>query len=79
MDGYLLKIEESGAFASHTAGIDVKNLCGETGTKTIFFPASERDFRESSICVYTESGILYPQPKNVEENPEESLLCVSLL
>ncbi|MFH1304165.1 MAG: hypothetical protein ABIK07_24185 [Planctomycetota bacterium] len=67
------ELEGLGVFVSQTAGIDVKNLCGETGTKTIFFPASERDFRESSLCVYTESGILSLQPENLGRKPKAEL------
>ena len=47
MDGMPAGYRISGVFASHTAGIDVNDLCGETTTKTVLFPVSERDFRES--------------------------------
>lgn len=58
MDGMPAENRISGVFASHTAGIDVNRLCGETTTKTVTFPVSVRDFRESWICVYTETAIL---------------------
>tara|TARA_R110000850_G_scaffold43552_19_gene111323 strand:+ start:14638 stop:15042 length:405 start_codon:yes stop_codon:yes gene_type:complete len=47
MDGMPAENRISGVFASHSAGIDVNRLCGETTTKTVSFPVSERDFRES--------------------------------
>lgn len=47
MDGMPAENRISGVFASHAVGIDVNRLCGETATKTVLFPVSERDFRES--------------------------------
>lgn len=49
------------------------------GLKTFFFPVSERDFRDSLVCVYTETGILSFPEKNLVRNIAKWLLCVSFL
>ena len=50
----------SNIFASHTAGIDVNLSLRGDEYKNSLVSVSVQDFRESSICVYTENRILTP-------------------
>lgn len=63
----LAETNDSTVFVSHTAGIDVNLSLRGDKYKNTLVPVSVRDFRESSICVYSENGILPPSIGNLDK------------